>query len=77
MSKRSPESTAKEGSAVAKPRTDEFGVKDPHLHQENASARFECFEQPCESRVGLSFVSSSGAKQQPRHKSTFSNVATR
>ena len=29
MSKRAQESTAKEGSAVAKPRPDEFGVKEP------------------------------------------------
>ena len=51
MSKRTQESTAKESSAMAKP-TDEFGVKEPPVRKENSSARFECFEQPGESRVG-------------------------
>ena len=35
--------------------TDEFGVKELE-RKENASARFECFEQPGESRLGQSFV---------------------
>ena len=35
--------------------TDEFGVKEPPERKENLSERFECFEQPCESRVGSEF----------------------
>ena len=61
--------------------TNEFGVKEPLEHKEESSARFECFEQPRESRVGseLCFTrqQETDAKQQPRPNNIFSRAATR
>ena len=81
MSKRAQESTAKEGSAVAKTETDEFGVKEPLERKEKPSARLECFEQPGESSFepALCFTErqETGAKQQPRPNSIFPRATTR
>ena len=66
-SKRAQESTAKEGSAVAKPRP-------MSLVWRNLRARSKCFEQPGESRVGSEFCfmerQETGASQRPRPNST-------
>ena len=51
MSKRDQGSTFKDGSALAKPRPVNFGVKEPTERKKNLCARFECFEQPEESIV--------------------------
>ena len=68
MSKRA---TAK-GSAVAKPRP--MNLVSRNLL--SPSARFECFEQPRESRVGPE-SQANDAKQQPRPNWIFSTAATR
>ena len=47
ISKRTQDRTAKGGSAAAKPRPMELGVKERPERKENPSPGFGCFEQPC------------------------------
>ena len=80
MSKRAQECTAKEVSAVAKPTPMILVSRNLLSAKKNPFARFECFEQPRESRVGSELCFSerqeTGAKQEPRPNSTFSTAAT-
>ena len=59
----------------------EFGVMEFRERKENSSARFECFEQPGQTRVGselrFTWRQETDAKQWPRSHSTPSRAATR
>ena len=81
LSKRAPESTAEKGSVVAKRRPMSLMSRNLPSAKKTPPARFECYEQPGESRVGseLCFIErqETGAKQPPRPNSIFSREATR
>ena len=59
MSQRAQENTAKEGSAVAKPRPIEFGVKEPPLRKENPPQDSSASNSLGNQELDQSFVSSS------------------